>query len=222
MLPEIPSGWQEALHSERFLPYFQALEAFLDTERASHQVYPLEAETFSALSLTPLSEVKVMILGQDPYHGPGQAHGLAFSVRPEVPLPASLRNIFKERQSDLGLAPPRNGSLIPWAQRGVLLLNAVLTVRAHEPNSHAGHGWEQFTDQVIRAVSQGPNPVVFVLWGAYAQKKTALIDQSRHTILQSPHPSPLSASRGFFGSKPFSKVNAALEQLGRSPIDWSL
>jgi uracil-DNA glycosylase len=162
------------------------------------------------------------LLGQDPYHGPGQAHGLAFSVQPGVPPPPSLVNIFKELQSDVGAPKPRDGSLIPWAQHGVLLLNAVLTVRAGQPNSHAGHGWEAFTDAVIRAVSAKPEPVVFLLWGRYAQKKKPLIDASRHVVIEGTHPSPLSAKNGFFGSRPFSTINAALEERGRPPIDWRL
>jgi uracil-DNA glycosylase len=194
----------------------------VDGERRAHTVYPPEDEVFAALELTPYERVKVMILGQDPYHGPGQAHGLAFSVRPGVAPPPSLRNIFRELRDELGCPPPRDGSLVPWARQGVLLLNAVLTVRAGEPNSHQGKGWETFTDAVIRAVNERPGRVVFVLWGGYAAKKEALIDAGRHAVLRSAHPSPLSAKRGFFGSRPFTKVNAALEDGGQAPVDWCL
>jgi len=185
-------------------------------------VYPSEEELFSAFRLTPYDEVKVLLLGQDPYHGPGQAHGLAFSVQPGVKPPPSLVNIFKELQSDLGLPKPKDGSLVPWSKQGVLLLNAVLTVREGQANAHEGKGWERFTDAVIQKVSDKKEPVVFLLWGSYAQKKEALIDTSRHVILKAPHPSPLSAKRGFFGSKPFRLINEALEKAGRGPIDWRL
>jgi uracil-DNA glycosylase len=166
--------------------------------------------------------VRVLILGQDPYHDEGQAHGLCFSVRPGVPKPPSLNNILRELSDDIGCSTPNNGCLLPWARQGVLLLNAVLTVRAHEPNSHKNRGWERFTDAIIQAVSDNPSPVVFVLWGAYAQKKIELIDASRHSVVQSVHPSPLSARRGFFGSRPFSAVNEALQASGGSIIDWRL
>jgi uracil-DNA glycosylase len=185
-------------------------------------VYPAEPEVFNALKLTPFDAVKVVILGQDPYHGAGQAHGLAFSVRPGVTPPPSLRNIFKELQTDVGCPRPAAGSLEPWARQGVLLLNAVLTVRAGQPNSHRGKGWERFTDAAVAAVGHKPDPVVFVLWGAPAQKKVPLIDTGRHVIVKSPHPSPLSAKTGFFGSRPFSAVNRALKAAGRGPIDWCL
>jgi uracil-DNA glycosylase len=185
-------------------------------------VFPPIPDVFNALKYTPYEEVKVFLLGQDPYHDDGQAHGLAFSVRPGIQPPPSLVNIFKELKSDVGCRIPNNGYLVPWAQQGVLLLNAVLTVRAHQPNSHKGQGWEQFTDAVIRAVGEKTDPVVFLLWGAYAQKKIDLIDTTRHVILKAPHPSPLSAKRGFFGSRPFSQANAALRASGRGEIDWQI
>jgi len=185
-------------------------------------VYPPEPEVFAALHSTPREQVKVMILGQDPYHGPGQAHGLCFSVRSGVDVPPSLRNIFTELQSDLGLDPPDHGCLQTWADQGVLLLNATLTVRAHQAASHQGKGWEVFTDQVIRSVNDKPERVVFILWGASARKKQTLIDTSRHTIIQSAHPSPLSSYRGFFGSQPFSRANEALVEAGREPVDWRI
>jgi uracil-DNA glycosylase len=218
----LPKSWRPRLDAELEKPYFGALRRFVDGERRSHTVYPPEDEVFAALERTPYDRVKVMILGQDPYHGPGQAHGLAFSVRPGVTPPPSLRNIFRELRDDLGCPVPRDGSLVPWAEQGVLLLNAVLTVRAGEPNSHRGKGWETFTDAVIRAVNDRPGPVVFVLWGGYAAKKEALIDAGPHVVLKSAHPSPLSAKRGFFGSRPFTKVNAALEDAGQAPVDWCL
>jgi len=218
----LPKSWRPHLDAELEKPYFRALRDFVDGERRAHTVYPPENEVFAALELTPYERVKVMILGQDPYHGPGQAHGLAFSVRPGVAPPPSLRNIFRELQGELGCPLPGDGSLVPWAKQGVLLLNAVLTVRAGEPNSHKGKGWETFTDAVIRAVNERPGRVVFVLWGGYAAKKEALIDAGRHAVLRSAHPSPLSAKRGFFGSRPFNKVNAALEDGGQSPVDWCL
>ncbi len=219
---ELPPAWRPILASETEQPYFAALERFLAGERETHTVFPPEADVFNALRLTPFNSARVFVLGQDPYHDEGQAHGLAFSVRPGVKPPPSLKNIFKELRDDLGCPLPNNGYLVPWAKQGVLLLNAVLTVRAHEPNSHKDRGWERFTDAVIRAVSQKPNPVVFVLWGAYAQKKVTLIDVSRHTIIQSAHPSPLSARNGFFGSRPFSRINAALRATDTQEIDWCL
>ncbi|ATB30740.1 uracil-DNA glycosylase [Melittangium boletus] len=219
---KLPEGWRRVLQDALANPAFTRLQAYVEQERQRYTVYPPEEDLFSALRLTPYEQVKVLILGQDPYHGAGQAHGLAFSVKPGVRPPPSLVNMFKELHDDLGLPIPREGSLVPWAERGVLLLNAVLTVREATPNSHAGQGWEAFTDAVIRAVSAKEEPVVFVLWGAYAQKKQKLIDARRHVVLAGPHPSPLSASRGFFGSRPFSRVNAELEKRGREPIDWRL
>src|SRR5262249_23229462 len=199
MLPPLPPSWQAVVGDERQKPYFQELEKFLDEERRNHTVFPPKDEVFTALKLTPYDQVKVFLLGQDPYHDEGQAHGLAFSVRPGVTPPPSLINIFKELHSDLGCKIPDNGYLVPWAERGVLLLNAVLTVRAHAPNSHKNKGWEKFTDAVIRKVNDKEDPVVFLLWGGYAQKKIKLIDTARHKIVQSAHPSPLSARSGFFG-----------------------
>lgn len=221
MLPPFPSSWR-ALESEREKPYFRLLEKFVDAERATHEVYPPAGQEFAALEATPLEEVKVFILGQDPYHGPNQGHGLAFSVRPGVPAPPSLVNIFRELKDDAGCPRPASGYLLPWAAQGVLLLNAVLTVRRGEANSHKGKGWEKFTDAVLRAVNEREERVVFVLWGGYAGKKAALIDENRHTIVRSVHPSPLSAHNGFFGSKPFSKVNRVLGESGRGEIDWCL
>jgi uracil-DNA glycosylase len=222
MTPALPKSWRPILAEETQQPYFEKLEAFLAEERAAHTVFPPEPEVFTALRLTPYESANVFILGQDPYHDNNQAHGLAFSVRPGVPPPPSLLNIFKELKTDVGARIPNNGYLVPWAEQGVLLLNAVLTVRAHAPNSHKGKGWEKFTDAVIRAVSAKADPVVFVLWGGYARKKVSLIDAGRHTILESAHPSPLSARNGFFGSRPFSKINAALRAAGKPEVDWQL
>jgi uracil-DNA glycosylase len=218
----IPAGWKKVLAGEIQQPYFKALEDFVTEERQAHTVYPPEGEVFTALRLTPYAGVTVFILGQDPYHDDHQAHGLAFSVRPGVMPPPSLKNIFKELKTDVGCRIPNNGYLTPWAEQGVLLLNAVLTVRAHQPNSHKNKGWEKFTDAVLRAVSDKPDPVVFVLWGSYARKKAELIDTGRHIIVESAHPSPLSARSGFFGSRPFSKINAALRAAGKRAVDWQL
>jgi uracil-DNA glycosylase len=217
----LPPSWQQALAGEFEQPYFQDLERFVDAERQALTVFPPDDEVFRAFQLTPLDQVKVVLLGQDPYHGDGQAHGLCFSVRPEVKPPPSLVNIFKELNHDLACAVPQSGTLISWARRGVLLLNAVLTVRAHEANSHAGRGWEQFTDAVIRAVNNRDQPAVFALWGRYAQKKGALVNGQRHRVLAAAHPSPLSAAK-FFGSRPFSAINTALEEIGHKPLDWQL
>ncbi len=203
-------------------PYFKKLQAFLAEERAQYTVFPPEPEVFTALQLTSYENTNVFILGQDPYHNDNQAHGLAFSVRPGITPPPSLMNMFKEMKADVGARVPNNGYLAPWAEQGVLLLNAVLTVRAHEANSHKGKGWEKFTDAVIRAVNDKPDPVVFVLWGGYARKKVSLIDPQRHTIIESAHPSPLSARNGFFGSRPFSKINAALKAAGKPEVVWEL
>jgi uracil-DNA glycosylase len=222
MLPPIPNGWTSALAGEVARPAFSELQTFLEQERKAYNVFPSEPDVFTALELTPLEDVRVLILGQDPYSGEGQAHGLSFSVRPDVKKPPSLVNIFRELTDDLGQAPPAHGHLASWARQGVLLLNAVLTVRADAPNSHQGRGWEPFTDAVIRAVDAKPDPVVFVLWGAFAQKKKALIDAQKHVIVESAHPSPLSARRGFFGSKPFSRTNAALRSARRPEIDWQV
>lgn len=216
------TDWNPILRQELHKPYWDPLQRFVHDERERHDVYPPEDEVFAALHLTPYADVKVLILGQDPYHGPGQAHGLCFSVRPGVPAPPSLSNIFTELQSDLGLARPPQGTLEPWARQGVLLLNATLTVRAHSAASHQGKGWEHFTDAVIAAVNAKPDRVVFILWGSSARKKAPLIDRSRHSVIESPHPSPLSAHRGFLGSKPFSRANQLLTEVGRGPIDWNL
>ncbi|MGH2522690.1 MAG: uracil-DNA glycosylase [Anaerolineales bacterium] len=222
MSPRLPAAWRPILAGEVKQPYYKALQAFVAEERRKHTVFPPEKEVFSALKLTPYERVSVLILGQDPYHDDNQAHGLAFSVRPGIPPPPSLLNIFKELHADTGFRIPNNGYLVPWAEQGVLLLNAVLTVRAHQPNSHKGKGWEKFTDAVIHAVGEKDDPVVFVLWGGYAQKKISLIEAGRHVILKSAHPSPLSARNGFFGSRPFSKINAALRKAGKPEIDWQL
>src|SRR5205823_4421747 len=199
--------WHDLLADELNKPYFSKLEQFVDAERQNYTVFPPEQDVFNALKITPYEKVNVLLLGQDPYHDDNQAHGLCFSVRPGIPPPPSLVNIFKELKNDLGCRVPNNGYLVSWAEQGVLMLNAVLTVRAHQANSHKGKGWETFTDAAIRAASAHETPVVFVLWGGYAQKKAALIDTSRHAIVQSAHPSPLSAHNGFFGSRPFSKIN---------------
>jgi uracil-DNA glycosylase len=214
------TDWNPILRAELAKPYWEPLQQFVSEERANYTVYPPASEVFAALHLTPFSDVKVLILGQDPYHGPGQAHGLCFSVRPGIEKPPSLVNIHKELEADLGFRPPKHGSLESWAHQGVLLLNAVLTVRAHGANSHQGKGWEQFTDEIIRTVNGKDERVVFILWGAYARKKRALIDTARHAVIESAHPSPLSASNGFFGSRPFSRANAALIEAGRDPVDW--
>lgn len=218
----INNSWQDILQEEFEKPYYRRLHQFLKNEYATEVIHPDMYHIFEALSLTPYEKVKVVILGQDPYHGPNQAHGLAFSVQPGVKIPPSLVNIYKEMQADLGIPPANHGNLTTWGKQGVLLLNTVLTVRNGQAFSHRGQGWETFTDAVIEKLNEREQPVVFILWGKPAQTKTAMIDQSRHIILKAPHPSPLSASRGFFGSKPFSKVNDALIALGEEPIDWRL
>lgn len=222
MLPPIPASWRPLLSAELAKPYFTNLKQFVEREQKTHTVYPPEREIFSALNLTPYESVKVLLLGQDPYPGKDQAHGLCFSVKPGIKPPASLRNIYKELQSDVGFRIPNNGYLVPWAKQGILMLNAVLTVRAGEPNSHKGRGWENFTDSIISRVNERESAVVFVLWGAYAQKKIELIGTERHVIIQSAHPSPLSARNGFFGSRPFSAINKALRRMGKSEIDWQI
>lgn len=222
MSTEIPAGWQPLLAEETAKPNFHALQEFVEAERARFTIYPPEADVFNALTLTPYDKVNVLLLGQDPYHDENQAHGLCFSVRPGIRFPPSLANIFTELKSDLGCRKPNNGYLVPWAEQGVLMLNAVLTVRAHEPNSHKDRGWEEFTDAVIRKVNDRPEPVVFVLWGGYAKKKLPLIDSGKHIVVQSAHPSPLSAYNGFFGSRPFSQINAALKANGKPEIDWQI
>ncbi|MFO8140502.1 MAG: uracil-DNA glycosylase [Marinobacter sp.] len=216
-------GWHEWLADEFRQPYLRQLAEFLAAEEgAGKTLFPEQKHYFNALNSTPLDQVKVVILGQDPYHGPGQAHGLCFSVRPGVPTPPSLVNIFKEIQQDLGLAPPDHGCLQPWAERGVLLLNAVLTVEQSHAGAHQGKGWETFTDRVIETINQHRQGVVFLLWGNYARKKGRIIDRKRHLVLEGPHPSPLSAYRGFFGCQHFSQANQWLEQQGQSPVDWAL
>ena len=216
------TDWNPLLRDQFDEPYWRDLQSFVREERGRHTVYPPHDQVFAALHLTPYEAVKVLILGQDPYHGPGQAHGLCFSVRHGVECPPSLVNILAELESDLGCPPPAHGNLEHWARQGVLLLNATLTVRARQAASHQRKGWEHFTDRVIQVVNEKPERVVFVLWGASARRKKALVDHRRHTIIESPHPSPLSAHKGFFGSRPFSRANAALVEAGREPIDWCL
>lgn len=216
-------SWKAALGDEFSRPYMQDLKAFLQREKADGKhIFPKGAEYFRALDLTPLDDVRVVILGQDPYHGAGQAHGLCFSVQPGVRIPPSLVNIYKEMQSDLGIPPARHGFLEHWARQGVLLLNSVLTVEEARAASHQGKGWETFTDAVIRAVNLDCEHVVFMLWGAYAQKKAAFVDRARHLVLTAPHPSPLSAHNGFFGCRHFSQANDYLAAQGRNAIDWQL
>lgn len=217
---DLPEGWRPVVGEELSKPYFLKLKEFLDSEEAAGQtIFPPAPEVFNALALTPYQDVRVVLLGQDPYHDEGQAHGLCFSVRKGIKLPPSLVNIFRELKNDLGIPPAKNGFLEPWARQGVLMLNAVLTVRAHQANSHKDKGWEQFTDAALKAVNALPERVVFVLWGGYAKKKLPLIDQGRHAVVMSAHPSPLSAHQGFFGSRPFSAINDAI----RGPkIDWKL
>lgn len=212
--------WESIFRRERTVPYFQKLQAFVAQERRTHEVFPPEDRVLAAFEKTPLAAVRVVILGQDPYHGPGQAHGLSFSVAPGVRVPPSLVNIYKELAADIGCARPSHGHLASWANQGVLLLNATLTVRAHTPASHQGQGWETFTDALLSAVSAKQERVVFILWGAMARKKRKLVDTSKHAIVESAHPSPLSAYAGFFGSKPFSATNRLLHDAGRAPIDW--
>ncbi|MEU5542903.1 uracil-DNA glycosylase [Streptomyces sioyaensis] len=217
----LPESWREVLGEEWEKPYLKELSDFVEQERANGPVYPPREQVFAALEATPYDQVKVLILGQDPYHGAGQGHGLCFSVQPGVKTPPSLRNIYKEMKEELGHPIPDNGYLMPWAQQGVLLLNAVLTVREAEANSHKGKGWEKVTDAVIRAVASRPEPAVFVLWGNYAKKKLPLIDEERHAVVQGAHPSPLSAKK-FFGSRPFTQINAAVAAQGHAPIDWRI
>ena len=216
-------AWQELLRRETEKPYFSELLQCVDDARKTAEIYPPQGQEFFALSTTQPEDVRVVILGQDPYHEPNQAFGLAFAVQKGVKLPPSLKNIFTELQSDTGILPPKNGDLTAWAQRGVLLLNTVLTVERGKANSHAAWGWQKFTDAVIESTNRLPQPIVFVLWGAQAQKKAALIQtDAPRLILNAPHPSPLSSYRGFFGSKPFSKINAFLQSQGEAPINWEL
>lgn len=220
--PKIEESWKNILREEFQKPYFEVLKSFLVEEKKSHTVYPSSANIFAAFNNTPFESVEVVILGQDPYHGAGQAHGLSFSVQDGVQHPPSLQNIFKELRDDLGYAIPKEGNLSAWAKQGVFLLNTVLTVRASEANSHRGQGWETFTDAVIKLLSAQKEHLVFILWGAPAGAKANLIDSKKHLILRAPHPSPLSSYRGFFGSKPFSKSNEYLSSNGKKPIDWCL
>lgn len=219
--PQIEESWRAALEAEFGKEYMVQLRQFLISEQqAGHAVYPRMTQVFAAFAATPLPQVRVVILGQDPYHGPGQAMGLSFSVPDGIAVPPSLQNIYKELQADLGVATPPSGDLTRWAQQGVLLLNAMLTVRAGQAASHRGRGWEQFTDAVLRTVSGHCDHVVFILWGNYARSKATLIDQSKHLVLQAAHPSPLSAHSGFFGSRPFSRANAWLREQGRGEVGW--
>lgn len=218
----IANDWLPALGAEFKKPYYKELYEFVKTEYNTTQVFPPADDIFNAFHLTPLNQVKVVIIGQDPYHEPGQAHGLCFSVKPGTEIPPSLVNIYKELQDDLGCKIPNNGYLVKWAEQGVLLLNTVLTVRAHRANSHHDHGWEKFTDAAIQALNAEDRPIVFILWGRPAQMKKSMLNNPNHLILEAPHPSPLSAYRGFFGSKPFSRTNQFLEEHGESPIDWQI
>ena len=217
----IANDWLNELGAEFKKPYYKSLYEFVKTEYNTTQVFPPSDEIFTAFHLTPLSEVKVVIIGQDPYHNVGQAHGLCFSVKPDVDIPPSLVNIYQELHDDLGCTIPNNGYLVKWAKQGVLMLNTVLTVRAHMANSHRGKGWEEFTDAAIRALNKQDRPIVFILWGRPAQMKKKMLNNPKHLILEAPHPSPLSAYNGFFGSKPFSRANRFLVENGKTPINWN-
>ena len=217
---KIEKSWKDVLQTEFDKPYFENLVGFVKQEYASHTIFPPAGQIFNAFNTCPFNNVKVVILGQDPYHGPRQAHGLCFSVNDGIQFPPSLQNIFKEITSDLGIPMPKSGNLTRWAEQGVLLLNATLTVRASQAGSHQGRGWEEFTDAVIKIISEKAENVVFILWGSYAIKKKALIDASKHCILTAPHPSPLSSYRGFFGCKHFSQTNTYLASKGKTPIEW--
>ena len=219
---KIEKSWKEILKDEFTKPYFKELTAFVKTEYLKHKIYPAGKNIFRALDLCPIEKVKVVILGQDPYHGPGQANGLCFSVNENIPLPPSLQNIYKELASDINIKKPTSGNLEPWAKQGILLLNATLTVRAAQANSHKQKGWEIFTDSIIKNLSDKKENLVFILWGNYAKSKSALIDQKKHFIISSPHPSPLSAYAGFFNSKPFSKTNNYLKSKSIKEINWPL
>ena len=221
-MPPITNDWQQPLEVEFKKPYYKDLYKKVLEEYRSRQIFPNPDDIFNAFHLTPLKDVKVVILGQDPYHNDGQAHGLCFSVKPDVEVPPSLVNIYKELQDDLGCRIPNNGYLVKWAKQGVLMLNTVLTVRAHQANSHRGIGWEEFTDAAIMALNSQDRPIVFILWGAPAQRKKRMLNNQKHLILEAPHPSPLSAYRGFFGCKHFSQTNAFLEKNGLAPIDWQI
>ena len=219
VLSAISNDWLQAVGNQFRQPYYKELYQFIKSEYSNYRIYPNAEDIFNAFHFTPLRQVKVVILGQDPYHNEGQAHGLCFSVKPEVEIPPSLVNIYKELQDDLGCYIPNNGYLEKWSKQGILLLNTVLTVRAHQANSHQGKGWENFTDAVIQAVNAQDRPIVFLLWGRPAQMKRGMLNNPKHLILEAPHPSPLSAYRGFFGSKPFSKTNDFLTNNGMEPID---
>lgn len=221
-MPPLSGSWAQALKEEFHKPYYKELFAVVGREYQTRKIFPPPDDLFNAFHLTPLDQVKVVILGQDPYHGDGQAHGLCFSVKPEVETPPSLVNIYKELEDDLGCYIPNNGYLVKWAQQGVLMLNTVLTVRAHQANSHRGIGWEQFTDAAIQLLAEQDRPMVFILWGKPAQMKKTMLHNPKHLILEAPHPSPLAAYRGFFGSRPFSKTNQYLEANGLEPIDWQI
>lgn len=222
MMRVLTTDWNHLLADEFSSSYWHELQEFIMFERTQHQIFPAPENVFAALELTSFANTRVVILGQDPYHGLGQAHGLAFSVQPGTPIPPSLRNIYQELINDLGCAVPVHGDLTAWAQQGVLLLNTTLTVRAGQAASHQGRGWEIFTDQIIRELNRKTEPVVFILWGATSRKKANLIDLQRHVIIESAHPSPLSARHGFFGSRPFSRTNSALVENDREPINWRL
>lgn len=221
-MASIQNDWLGVLGKEFSKPYYKELYKFVLEEYKNHLIFPAADDIFNAFHLTPLGNVKVVILGQDPYHGDGQAHGLSFSVQDNIDIPPSLVNIYKELNDDLGLYIPDNGNLTKWAKEGVLLLNTVLTVRAHNPASHKGRGWEEFTDAVIQAVNEQDRPVVFILWGSPARAKKRFLTNPKHLVIESPHPSPLSSYRGFFGSKPFSKTNDFLIKNGEKPIDWQI
>ena len=218
----ITNDWLEPMGEEFKKPYYKKLYEKVKEEYQTRQIFPDADDIFNAFEFTPLSKVKVVILGQDPYHDVGQAHGLCFSVKPDVKIPPSLVNIYHELHDDVGCTIPNNGYLVKWAQQGVLMLNTVLTVRAHAANSHRGIGWEEFTDAAIRVLNEQDRPIVFILWGRPAQRKKLMLNNPKHLILESPHPSPLSAKGGFFGSRPFSKTNAFLEKNGLEPIDWQI
>lgn len=220
--PDIEDSWFQILEDEFNKDYFPVLKQFLKEEKTRYRIYPPGSKIFNSFNQTPFSHVKVVILGQDPYHGPGQAHGLCFSVPENIPPPPSLVNIFKEIEKDLGITSPGHGNLTKWAQQGVLLLNATLTVRENQAGSHQGKGWETFTDAVIRKLSEEKVGIIFVLWGNYAISKKDLIDTSRHFVLTAPHPSPLSANRGFFGCRHFSRINELLRKMGKEEINWDL
>ncbi|SMD03633.1 uracil-DNA glycosylase [Pedobacter africanus] len=224
MSAALEESWLKVLHEEFEKPYMKSLKAFLlEEKQKGHIIYPKGADIFNALNHTPFDKVKVVILGQDPYHGTGQAHGLSFSVQKGVAVPPSLKNIYKELADDIpGFSIPSHGNLTQWADEGVLLLNATLTVKAHEAGSHQGKGWETFTDKIITELSEKRNGLIFLLWGRYAQNKASLIDKTKHTIIASAHPSPFSAYNGFLGSKPFSRANAKLIELGKEPINWQI